>query len=139
MKDMNVMTLPNVALPPADTSVALAQATHKRKCYPWNDWGRRLPYADLLNSGAACIDTWADPAFIAPNTGIAGLWLRAEVWLHPDGTAYRAVLDARGTVVVPPLECCPRPHDLPEGILLPMTLMPPALFAHAPVPVEVTP
>jgi hypothetical protein len=132
---MNVMTLPDVALPPADANAALAHAQHKRLCYPWNDWGRRLPYADLTTSGAALVDAWADPAYISPTTGIAGLWLRAEVWLHPDGTAYRTVLDAHGTVVVPPLECCP--HDLPEGIPLPMTVTPPALFAHACV--EVTP
>jgi hypothetical protein len=57
------------------------------------------------------------------------------VWLHPDSTTFRTVLDAHGTVVVPPLECCPRPHDLPEGILLPLALVPPALHTHA----EVTP
>jgi hypothetical protein len=108
-------------------------------CYPWNDWGRRISHADLIVSGAALVDAWADPAFISTHTSIAGLWLRAEVWLHPDGTAYRTVLDARGTVVVPPLECCPRPHDLLEGIPLPVTLAPPALLAHAHVPVEVTP
>jgi hypothetical protein len=134
---MNPLNVPDVALPPADIHAALTHAHHKRQCYPWNDWGRRVAYADLVASGAALVDTWADPAFVHPQTSIAGLWLRAEVWLHPEGTAYRTVLDAQGTVVVPPLECCPRSHDLPEGILLPMTLTPPALFAH--VSVEVTP
>jgi hypothetical protein len=132
---MDTTNLPPVTLPPADADAALAHAQHKRLCYPWNDWGRRLPYADLVDSGAACIDNWADPAFISLHTGSVGLWLRAEVWLHPDGTAYRTVVDARGIVVVPPLECCPRPHDLPEGILLPIALIPPRLQAH----MEVTP
>jgi hypothetical protein len=137
MSAMNPLNVLDVALPPADTNVALTHAQHKRQCYPWNDWGRRILYADLVADGAACIDAWADPAFISPHTGIVGVWLRAEVWLHPDGTAYRTVLDARGTIVVPPLECCTRPHGLPEGILLPMTLVPPALRAHDAV--EVTP
>jgi hypothetical protein len=136
---MNLLNVPDVALPPADTHAALAHATYKRQCYPWNDWGRRVAYADLVERGAALVDAWADPAFISPQTGIVDLWLRAEVWQHPDGTAYRTVLDAHGTVVVPPLECCPRPHDLSEGILLPSTLLPPALFAHACVPDGVTP
>jgi hypothetical protein len=70
------------------------------------------------------------PAFIAPPTGVISVWLRVEVWLHLGGTTFRTVLDARGTVVVPPLECCPRPYDLPEGLKLP-----PALRAR----VEVTP
>lgn len=136
---MNPLNVPDVVLSPADTHAALAHASHKRQSYPWNDWGRRLPFADLVESGAACIDAWADPAFIEPITSIVGLWLRAEVWLHPDGTAYRTVLNAHGAVVVPPLECCPRPHELPEGILVPVTLTPPALFARACVPDGVTP
>jgi hypothetical protein len=130
---MNPLNVLDVALPPADIHAALTHAERKRQCYPWNDWGRRLLYADFTASGSALVDAWADPAFISPQTGIAGLWLRAEVWLHPDRTAYRTVLDAHGTVVVPPLECCPRPHNLPEGILLPMTPLPPALFAHTEV------
>jgi hypothetical protein len=132
---MNPLNVLDVALPLADADAALAHATRKRLCYPWNDWGRRIPSADLMTSSAALVDGWADPAFIHPQTGTVGLWLRAEVWLHPDGTAYHIVLDAHGTVVVPPLKCCPRPHDLSEGISLPVTLMPPALLAH----VEVTP
>lgn len=130
MKPLNVS---DVVLPPADADAALAQAQHKRLSYPWNDWGRHLPYADLLSSGAALVDAWADPAFLSPHTSDVGLWLCAEVWQHPDSTAYRTVLDAHGTVVVPPLECCPRSHDLPEGILLPTVLVPPALQAHVPV------
>jgi hypothetical protein len=130
---MTAETLFEVDLPPTDPDVALAHAQHKRMCFPWNDWGRRMGYADLLATGAALVDAWADPAFLCPHTGVAGLWLRAEVWLHPDGTAFRTVLDAHGTVVVPPLECCPRPHDLREGIPLPAFVLPPALRAHAEV------
>jgi hypothetical protein len=132
---MKVETLFEVVLPPADQHAALAHAQHKRLHWAWNDWGRRMAYVDLVMSGAALVDAWADPAFLCPHTGVVGLWLRAEVWLHPDSTTFRTVLDAHGTVVVPPLECCPRPHDLPEGILLPLALVPPALHTHA----EVTP
>lgn len=136
---MNTEILFEVALPPADPDTALTHAQHQRMCFPWNDWGRRIAYADLVTSGAARIYAWADPAFLCPHTGKVRLWLRAEVWLHPDSTAFRTVLDAHGTVVVPPLECCPRPHDLPEGIPLPAFLFPPFLRAHAHVPVGVTP
>jgi hypothetical protein len=132
---METRDLPKVTVPPADPHAAFLHAQRKRLCYPWNDWGRRLPYANLIASGAALVDAWSDPAFVSPQTGNAGLWLRAEVWRHPDGTAYRTVLDVHGTIIVPPLECCSRPHDLPEGILLPLELVPPALHTHA----EVTP
>jgi hypothetical protein len=132
---MDTTDVPEVMLPPADLHAALAHATHKRMCYPWNDWGRRTSYTELVESGAALVDAWADPAFIAPPTGVISVWLRVEVWLHLDGTTFRTALDARGTVVVPPLECCPRPHDLPEGLKLPLALVPPALRAR----VEVTP
>lgn len=128
---MDTKDLPEVSLPPADIDVALAHAQRKRRCYPWNDWGRRIPYADLIASGAALVDAWADPAFVSPQTGSVDLWLLAEVWRHPDGITYRTVLDVHGTIIVPPLECCPRPHDLPEGILLPLALVPPALHTHA--------
>jgi hypothetical protein len=131
--DMKPLNVSDVILPPADADAALVHAHHKRLSYPWNNWGRRLPYTDLLSSGAALVDAWADPASITPQTGTISLWLRAEVWRHPDGTTYRTVLDTQGTVVVPPLTCCPRPHDLPEGISLPLSLVPPALTAFAEV------
>jgi hypothetical protein len=110
---MDSDTPTHVVLPPNDLFVAMSIAQRKRAQYPWNDWGRRIDYADLGTSGAVVIDAWADPAFFhvrrdqVPSQDKA-LWLRAEVWRHPDGTSYRAVLDANNTLIIAPLECCPR-------------------------------
>jgi hypothetical protein len=57
---MDTTDVPEVMLPPADLHAALAHATHKRMCYPWNDWGRRTSYTELVESGAALVDAWAD-------------------------------------------------------------------------------
>lgn len=103
-----------VVLPPIDLLAAVSIAQRKRAQYPWNDWGRRIEYDALCASGAVVIDAWADPAFFHIRRDEAtgqskGLWLRVEIWRHPDGTVYRTVLDANNTVIIAPLECCRRP------------------------------
>lgn len=112
----------SIKLPPEDLAAAILHAQHKRAQYPWNDWGRRIAYENLHASGAVVLDAWADPAFMHINRAQSpdqpkGLWLRAEVWRHPDGTAYRAVLDVNDTVVIAPLECCRRPDADIEAML----------------------
>lgn len=92
-----------------DLDEFIAQAQRKRAIYPWNDWGKRTSYADLTAGGASLIDQWLDPAFTFD--GDPHVWLRAEVWLHPDGTRYRALIHNGGTVVVEPLECCRSPKQ----------------------------
>jgi hypothetical protein len=117
----------DVVLPPNDLFVAVSIAQRKRAQYPWNDWGRRMDYDDLRASGAVVIDAWADPAFFhvrrdqVPGQDKA-LWLRAEVWRHPDGTIYRTVLDANGILIIAPIECCRRPDIHHDAV---MQLIPP--------------
>lgn len=98
-----------------DLDELIAHAKRKRAIYPWNDWGKRMSYTDLIATRAALVDHWPDPAF--NQDGDPHIWLRAEVWRHPDGTHYRALLAPvregvhnSGTVVVEPLQCCAR-HD----------------------------
>ena len=85
-----------------DLDEHIEYAQRKRVIYPWNDWGNplsngglRMPYAELTSGSATLIDYWPDPAF--NQDGDPQLWLRAEVWRHPGGTYYRALLHASGT------------------------------------------